>query len=291
MTLLMFVAAIPASAAPLQQGGKIWANWTLTDINNASLTLGAISATVQVSNRTNVPATSGFNGVYNPYSPLEANFPGGWYTPTPPNPGEWLQTQVEDDSPATAYFDVTISFSQAVANPVFYFINLDSASVDFFATTTSSGGPVSLTRLSGNNEAEVTGTEVNSITQPPDQFGCEANDGTNPNGGCGTVQLNGMYQTITMRVSDEITNNDGDGFAFTLSKAVDSVGGVTHPFETGVSPFLSQHWRFVPGVPLAALAGVVLIIGSALAGTTVWYRGKATRIAVAFANKLISELP
>jgi len=199
-------------------GGDIWADWTAGDLNNASLEFEAgNTATVQVSNRTTVTAGSGFGGVTDPTG--STNYPGSFYTPTPPTPGEWLAVVVEDTGGAgTGFFDVTVTFSSPVSNPKFHVTNADEATLDFSATTTSGGGAVSVTRLSGNNELEVVGALVNATPQVAANGGCEANDGTNPNGACGTVQLVGLYQTVHVRVTDAVIGAGGDGFALTISK-------------------------------------------------------------------------
>jgi hypothetical protein len=103
-----------------------------------------------------------------------------------------------------------VVFSEPVINPRFHFANLDAGSVDF--------GGVTIARLSGNPEFEVMGALVNATTATPIGGGCEDVMGGNPNGACGTVELDGTFTSVTVTITDEDTViGAGDGFVWTVS--------------------------------------------------------------------------
>lgn len=82
----------------------------------------------------------------------------------------------------------SVTFSKPIIAPVIHPWNLD-ASRGGATGTSITGNPISLTVLDKNNALEVTGTTFNSTFQPAINAGCAGNDGSNPNGGCGSLRL------------------------------------------------------------------------------------------------------
>jgi len=116
----------------------------------------------------------------------------------------------------------SITFSKPVIAPVIHPWNLDASRAGATGTSTS-GNPISLTVLDKNNALEVTGTTFNSTLQAAINAGCAANDGSNPNGGCGSLRLtaDGPVQTFTLanNTADSPLPAVGgdDGWGYTLS--------------------------------------------------------------------------
>jgi hypothetical protein len=109
---------------------------------------------------------------------------------------------------------LSLNLNAPVTNPILHFANVDAVRIDLSPTSTTTGGAVSVTRLSGNNQFEVSGTLVNTAGQAINN-GCEDNAGGNPNGGCGSIQLMGTYFDIVMNVSLP-ANGGGDGFGIAV---------------------------------------------------------------------------
>ena len=201
---LVITGCIPFRAAQAQAVGT----FAVTDVNTASITAGAVTATALVSNRINLQPVKGWGGI--PIS--STNFPGSWYTPGMVTSDFRIFDINNQTAAGQASAVLTYTFSAPVTNPIFHFANLDASTLDFAGTTTTTGGPVVLSKLSGNNELEVAGTLVNGGWNIAAQAGCEDNAGGNPQGGCGSIQLIGIYSTITYTETDQnIDVTAGDG--------------------------------------------------------------------------------
>ena len=182
--------------------------FSVTDVNNATVSAGVVSATVNVSNRVNYIATKGLGGP----AGNSVNFPGSWYTPSLLASDFRLFDINNQTAAGLASATVTYSFNVPVTNPIFHFSNLDASTLNFSGTTTTGGTPVILSKLSGNNELEVSGALVNNGWKAPQFLGCQNNSGGNPTGGCGSVQLVGTYSTVVYSETDQyIATGSGDG--------------------------------------------------------------------------------
>ncbi len=200
LSLFAALVLLVPSAASAQQ---VFANWT----SNTTFDFGgAVTGTASTGN-----AISAVNTLLSLTIPVDgsANYPDVWFTPTPPVGTVWSIGSV-DAGGTVGSADLTVTFSQPVLNPRFHFVNLDFGTVDF--------GGVTVARLSGNPEFEVTGSVLNSTPAQALLGGCEDLAGGNPNGGCGTVELFGPITSVTFTVTDtEPIPGAGDGFAWTLS--------------------------------------------------------------------------
>lgn len=193
-----------------------YVDWDTFNPSDATFTFDSLTGTVTISNPVNINAS--FLGI----GPVDGatNYPDNWFSPmAPPVATEWLTTSMDNVSGGSVgTVDWTIAFSGPVTDPKIHFVNPDNATIDFTQTTTTGGGPVAVTRLSGNPEFEVTATVVNSTPAAALNAGCEDAMGGNPNGACGTVQLTGTYTTIILNLVDTDTApGSGDGFVWTIS--------------------------------------------------------------------------
>jgi hypothetical protein len=213
--LVAFVACLTLALGPALAAQEIFADWTSSMGGTATFDLGDESGTVTEANPVN------WAGLISAIGPQDGatNYPDVWYTPTPPVGVEWLGLGANNAvAGSVGSVDQVIVFSGPVRDPKFHFINLDNGTVDFSSTTTSGGGPVAVVRLSGNPEFEVAGDVANSTPNPAAIGGCEDAVGNNPNGGCGTLQLAGLYTQVTLRVTDvDTSTGSGDGYAMTMS--------------------------------------------------------------------------
>lgn len=143
-------------------------------------------------------------------SPTGSNFPSSWFTPTPSYPGtEFFGDGLKKYSEVQQN-DYTITFDSTVTNPRFHFVNLDSAKITFTGLT--------ITKISGNDDLIVSGDVVNAYFDGMANSGCEANNGTNLYGACGTVELIGSFSFVSMTAT-HITGatSYSDGFQWTVS--------------------------------------------------------------------------
>jgi hypothetical protein len=221
-------------------------NWTVSDDNNASFTIGNTAATVTISDSINTNSGSkfysvGFGG---------SNFPGSWYTTGPSNTstGYVFLAVGNQNTNANGSHRITINFNRPVTNPRVHFANLDNGRVNFGLTTKSDGTAVSMTRLSGNYYFEASGTEVNTIQQSANTYACnprivptDPDNAADSNGGCGTLQFNGTYQTLVYTITDVNPATDqGDGYGLGVTIAEDygdaPISG-TAPSGTGTNNY------------------------------------------------------
>ncbi|MFT4188703.1 MAG: hypothetical protein QM621_08990, partial [Aeromicrobium sp.] len=117
-----------------------------------------------------------------------------------------------------------VSFSKPVQGLRLHLLNMNTVTVGVDAL--SSADDVTLTRLSGNDAFKVSGTTANS--EPGGvvaNLWCMANDGTVPNGRCGTVQIDPTsgvgLSGVKLQMNAPTTNaaTDGFGYAFSFGQA------------------------------------------------------------------------
>ncbi len=229
--LLIFVPQIARS-----QG---YATYASVATNSANFTAGGVTGTIAISNRTNLTAASGLLATT---PPVGSNFPSSWYSPITPAIGNFQRYELSNSaSTGVGSYRVTYNFTTPVTNPVLNFYNVDSGTYNFALTTQVGGGAVALSKLSGNNALEVSGNVVNSTPATAVNTGCEANDGTNGTGGCGSVQLTGIYTSIVFVGTDTTTaTTTGDGHAIGLYVQSDygdapaSYGTAAHSGSTAI---------------------------------------------------------
>jgi uncharacterized repeat protein (TIGR01451 family) len=237
--LSVLLAAILLVLVPRIALSQGLASYSSVSTNSANFTAGVVTGTITISNRTNVSSAS---GLLSTTISSATNFPGSWYSPTTPAASDFRAFELNNaDSASTGSYTVTYQFNTPVTNPVFHFVNLDAGSYNFSSTTQVDGSAVSVSRLSGNNEFEVTSSLVNSTTRTPSNTGCEANNGSNGEGGCGSIQLTGIYQTVTFVATDNVlstASGDGHGIALFVysdyGDAPSSYGGAAHSGSTAI---------------------------------------------------------
>jgi uncharacterized repeat protein (TIGR01451 family) len=111
----------------------------------------------------------------------------------------------------------TVEFSKPVIAPVFHAVNLDASR----AGVTGTG--ITLTQLAKNNAMEVSGTTLNSTLQQAINSGCAANDGTNPNGACGSFRLTSVAPVTSFSLANNTAGSalpesgSNDSWSYTLS--------------------------------------------------------------------------
>lgn len=240
MTLLcVVVATILLVLIPRMAISQGLASYSSVATNSANFTAGVVTGTITISNRTNLSAGS---GLLTTTAPSGSNFPGSWYSPSTPALSNFQRYELSNSNGAsTGSYTVTYQFDTPVTNPVFYFYNADAGTFNFSATAQTDGSAVSMTKLSGNNELELAGTTVNSTSRTQNNNGCEANDNSNGQGGCGSIYLTGTYQTVTFVGTDTTLSNaagDGHGIAvFVMSDygdAPSSYGAAAHSGSTAI---------------------------------------------------------
>ncbi|MEM0943365.1 MAG: hypothetical protein AAGI70_05390, partial [Pseudomonadota bacterium] len=128
-----------------------------------------------------------------------------------PTGQEFGTARVSEGTAALGGGEFSLEFSFLVKDPLVHFLNLTASVVDFSAT------PATPVFVSGNPQFEVARGLVNTLSFPSVNSGCEAPDGSNPNGGCGSVQLFGLFSSISFSAIDQFDDDGADAFAFTLS--------------------------------------------------------------------------
>ncbi|WP_435747353.1 DUF6923 family protein, partial [Nocardioides sp. SYSU DS0663] len=109
-----------------------------------------------------------------------------------------------------------VELSKPVIAPVVHVVNLDASRLGI------TGTGLSLTQLAKNNALEVAGTTLNTTLQQALQNGCAANDGTNPNGGCGSFRLTASSPVTAFNLANNTANSPlttayNDSWSYTLS--------------------------------------------------------------------------
>ena len=253
LTLLIIglvAMAVPTSTA-LAQGVATFGT-PAANYNSVSFTAGSVSGTITISNRSNTHATSGIVGTTTTQS--AATFSASYYTyPTTPSTltlANFLALNANNASSAsTGSYRMTITFNQDVVNPSLHFFNLDAGEYNFSPTTQVGGGSAAMTRLSGNTRfiVDTTNRTMNTPAVLTWNDGCESNSGSNPRGGCGSIQFTGTYRTIVADVRDIVTDiNVGDGHAMAITIPADygdapaSYGVAAHNVTGSTNPLMGN---------------------------------------------------
>jgi uncharacterized repeat protein (TIGR01451 family) len=255
-------------------------NWTVNGNDDASFTIGNTSATVTISNPVNTDSGSRFysrstDALFYSNFFSGSNFPESWYTTGPSNQKYVILAVGNQNDNADGTHQITINFDRPVTNPRVHFANLDNGLVDFAATKQTNNAAVSMTRLSGNFYFEVSGTQVNTIQQPANTAVCNPlavsgqNNSANSNGGCGTLEFNGTYQTLVYTITDVNRNlGQGDGYAmgFTIAEDYgDAPTSGTAPDSSGTNNY-GEASHYVTGT--SRLGATIDTDPTSLASTT-----------------------
>ncbi len=155
----------------------------------------------------------------------------------------------------------TLSFSRPVISPVIHVQNLDASQLVISGTSTT-GAPLTLTPLSRNNALEISGGTLNSTYGLAINNGCQANNGSNPTAGCGSIQISaesGTIESFTLRNtttgSPLPAAGGNDTWGFTLSLPAALLPPVAAPFACDASGYLFQNPS--PGVNLVQRVDLV----------------------------------
>lgn len=211
MVAVPVVMGVPASASAV----TVFADWLSTTPLTANFSIGAVTGSVSVTpdSPTSIANIPGIEVI-----DTWANYPGGYFTPSTLTQ-EFLQISVGNDGIApTGGGTFTFAFSSPIQNALqVHFANLDSATVDM--------GTTSFNVLSGNAEFEVSGSVINAVANQANNFGCEDSlTGSNPNGGCGTIELAPGTIGFSFDAIDQTqVLSIGDGFRMTFSTDVNPI--------------------------------------------------------------------
>jgi len=189
-----------------------FADWSST----STFTLAnGVSGTILRSVTGTPPASPSIQDTYG-----ATNFPGTWYTPTVVDGVTEFYADAMGSAAVVTAQSYTITFDAPVEDPRFHFANLDRAEFIFTGIT--------LTRISGNDDFTVSGSNANSTYDATANSGCQANDGSNGYGACGTAELSGSIQVISITVDNHTNDggNNGDGYRFTIS-SIDNAPSVS----------------------------------------------------------------
>lgn len=225
LTLLLLGGSANVSALP------VFASFGSGSSTSVSFTLNGIAGTVTETDGA-FGANSGFNGTFNPTG--SANFPGAFYSPTPPTNLSWLGVESNGIGQAADAIVAThtLTFTSPVTDPTLHFLNLDASQQIFTGATDGGGTSItgsalagSFSRLSGNNAFEANilsfqGSNLFAVNATPSlatNGGCESNAGGNPSGACGSVSLSGTYSSLTWVATDDNSATGGDGWGLQIS--------------------------------------------------------------------------
>ncbi len=220
---IFFAAVLLTFLAGAASAQTFYTDWTAT-ANPLVVNFTLPDGTTGTITKTNT-ACAGFGNDSMPVVSLahgsSANYPSNFFTPTPPDPLEFVSNGINRDgglpgcaSPTAVANNYVIDFSETVANIRFHYINLDSGTYRFFDLGMS---PINLTRLSGNADFEVSGNAVNSTPLDATAAGCDTVPNTSHAGGCGSIFVPGKYTQLRLTATDVTPSASGDGHAFTMS--------------------------------------------------------------------------
>lgn len=127
----------------------------------------------------------------------------------------------------------TLTLNKPLAGPVLHVINIDGSYLKVKGTSTT-GAAIGLgAPLAANSELNISGNTLNSQPQPPDNPGCQLNDGSNPAGGCGSVPLvtsSGLVRSIDLDSFGTGNPQDSeDGWYWSLSFPTLAITGAFNP--------------------------------------------------------------
>ncbi|WP_420367228.1 DUF7507 domain-containing protein [Curtobacterium sp. L1-20] len=217
--------ANPASAAtsPSQQ----WAT-SLTAPSSTDSVTGATRTfqfgTTGITATETTTAVSGSCYMTSSLSSWSGTNANSFVSPTPPaTTGVATSVCLGDAGPSTR--TSTLTFSRPIIAPMLHVMNLDASQLRVAGTSTT-GAAITVAPLTRNTTMEVTGNTLNSTFNTAINAGCQANDGSNPNGACGSFRLtaaSGLVQSVTLTNTTansglpQGTQTSDDGWNYTLS--------------------------------------------------------------------------
>ncbi|MCQ4163402.1 DUF11 domain-containing protein [Tahibacter harae] len=211
--LLLTGAALLLPAAVAAQSRTVFGT-NYSGTTGFSFTLGGVAGNNAVVSNATCEVGAPYGGGM---APTGTNYPGAFYTPAPtPGVTPGIAVNINRDGAVAGCatvvpsFRTTLTFAQAFDSGAvrMHYLNSDAGQYEFAPTA-----GLSIVRLSGNNEFEVTGTLVNSTARTANVGGCEANDGSNPEGACGTIRLDAAAGSLGQVIWDniDIVNSAGSG--------------------------------------------------------------------------------
>ncbi|KAB8189110.1 DUF11 domain-containing protein [Lysobacter maris] len=117
--------------------------------------------------------------------------------------------------------DHRFRFNKPVIDPTLHLVNLDAS--DYIVNgSTISGGAITPQVRANNNVMQWSGATLprtfNTATVNAVNAGCQANNGTNPRGRCGSFRLNGVDPIVTWTAANRPQSIDSaDGWAWSVS--------------------------------------------------------------------------
>lgn len=169
----------------------------------------------------------------------------------------------------------------------FHFFNLDTGTYQF-------GSGVTPNRLAGNNVFDIVGQRVNNTAGSAINGGCEANDGTNPAGSCGTVNFTSASTTITSMdwVMQEAHDNAGIGDGHTIAISLTQPSLLIRKQTVGGTGGTTFTLNYPSNVVTSAAAGNVVATteGIAVATNGTFVSGQPRFIANSGHDTVITEL-
>jgi hypothetical protein len=208
----LFLALVCTAAFTNVARAEEWPDWEKIDDNTAEFTFqngttGTLSLEI-----TDCSINTIIEEAVEQSHDVIIDFPSTWYTPTPPDPTEFISVSAAK----TCVLDevvgrLTITFSQPVDNPTFHFFNLFTVKYRF-------PEDMSITRLSGNNAFDVNGNSVNDTDELLQTNGCGVN--ASPPEACGSVRVNGRHEQLQIDiVISNLVLESVDNHSFTISLA------------------------------------------------------------------------
>ncbi|WP_336991246.1 DUF7507 domain-containing protein [Leucobacter sp. VD1] len=153
-----------------------------------------------------------------------------------PAPAAGVAMAARESRPGSVSY--SLSFSKPVQGLLYHVLNIDSTDVKVSGTNTA-GAPLQLTTLSKNNAMQAN-TATNTInTSPAATAGlwCIGNDGSNPNGRCGSFGF-GPGAVSQVNFTETVTANDGWGWYFSFPTANLTKSVTPTPVRKGEGGFL-----------------------------------------------------
>lgn len=201
------IVAPTQAAVAAQSPSQVW----LTGVAGSTANGGTARGTFQSGLGMTLTASGNGAGAPQAYqSAFTDGLQNGYWSPDPPAVAGFTQQVLNGQT-----WTDQIIFDKPVIAPRVHFLNIDGSSARMYQAV-SGGQGITTTRISGNNVFNVDGNGVvNASRRQSNKDGCQANDGSNPSGACGTVQLTGgPIKAFNMYNEGAFT---GDGWRWTLS--------------------------------------------------------------------------
>jgi uncharacterized repeat protein (TIGR01451 family) len=206
-------AGMVAGSSPAQAAASPSERW-IADVSGSTPTgtsVGTFDGGVTATVNTSWDGVGGYGPVQKTYENWDQT--NGYWSPSNPQYASGWTQRVDRG----AALDSAIRFSKPIIAPRVHMMNVDASYVQLSANS-ASGGSVTFRRLSGNNIFTVDSNSgiVNTSPRQAVNNGCQANDGWNPSGACGSVEISGGLITGFGMYNRE-DNLNGDGWAWSLS--------------------------------------------------------------------------